>query len=266
MKLIILNLFLIFFTTHANDYEYTQFGTTLKVLGQSGKVSIGRGDKKVQFQVDYISEVDETGAEVGKTGRIKHSINTMATQSFIFDNLKETTFQNVTTHEFSFRTSINDIGKLKVDTIFIAEGGSLGTETETWKVSSGDIKFNIELSDWTFCPVSCSEGIAKYIDLGIEIKGNKQENKGNQTIDIGDATVELSNRVNVDGVEIFMPAGYPKVETKGSKQLFMFRFPTFQNKLIYDPLIQLTSTSNGYKSMSFSLSMFVIAWSLISII
>lgn len=266
MKWVVLNLFLIFFTSYANEYEYTQFGTNLKVLGQSGKVSIARGDKKVQFQVDYISEVDENGFEVGKTGNNKHSINTMATQSFIFDNIKETSFQNVTTHEFSFRTDINGIGKLKVDTIFIAEAGSLGTETETWKVSSGDVKFNIELSDWTFCPTSCSGGTAKYIDLGIEIKGNKRENKGNQTIDIGDATVELSNRVNVDGVEIFMPAGYPKIETKGLKQLFMFRFPTFQNKLIYDPVIQLTSTSNGYKSMSLSFYVFVIAWSLISII
>ena len=34
-----------------------------------------------------------------------------------------------------------------------------------------------------------------------------------------------------------MPDSYPKFETEGTKQLFVFRFPKFNNKVVYDPTV-----------------------------
>lgn len=34
-----------------------------------------------------------------------------------------------------------------------------------------------------------------------------------------------------------MPGNYPAFETQGNKQLFVFRFPTFLNRVVYDPTV-----------------------------
>lgn len=222
-------------------------GTSVEVLGQSGKARIIRGNKVVTMQVDYLSEVDASDNEVGQVSNPKHTIQSFATQDFTFSPLVEKQFQNMTAREFAFETPINTIGNMNIVTVLLNEEGTVGTETETWNVSPGDVKWNIELSDWTFCN-PCSDGTAKYIDVGIEIKGTKSESKGNQTVDLGDATLELSNRVVVDGKEEFMASGYPKVVTKGVKDLYIFRFPKFTTKATYDPLLQLsTVANNGHK-------------------
>lgn len=256
---IVLCLFL--YKSSALDVEHQ--GTSIQVLGQSGKAKITRGANSVQFQVDYISEMDVSGTEVGKQGALeqKHGVNSMATQEFTFTNIIDKVYKNVSTKEFSFDSSVNAIGKIKVVVMIMDEDSTVGTETETWKVSAGDIKFNIELFDWSFCD-PCADGTATYVDVGVEIKGSKQENIANQTIDLGGAIMELSNRIVVDGVEVNMPDGYPKTVTKGSKQLFMFRFPKFNVHALYDPVLQLSDTSSS-SSIQYSINM---VWVFISLV
>ena len=214
-------------------------GTSIQVLGQSGKATITRNGKDITMQVDYLSEVDASGNEVGKVD--KHSVNSFATQSFTISPLRDVVYQNVSAKEFTFETPIYDIGKLQLDTLLLGNDGSVGTETEIWNVRPGDLKWNIHLSEWTFCN-PCADGIAEFVDVGIEIKGQK-ETKSNTTVDLGSATLQLSNRVTVDGVERDMPNDYPKVVTKGSKQLYVFRFPTFETSATYDPLLQMSTGS-----------------------
>lgn len=227
-------LFIIPFVTA--DLTHSKGGTSINVLGQSGKVKITRDNTEITLQVDYLYEVDASGNKVGKYGQNKHSVESFATQSFTFSPL--TSKENL--DEFTFETPVYSIGKLKLRTMLYNQSGTVGTETETWNVASGDIKFNIELSDWTFCN-PCGDGTALYIDVGIEIKGKDSIPKGNKTIDLGGATLELSNRVVIDGSEINMPESYPQIETQGSKQLYVFRFPKFTNTVIYDPLLQLSA-------------------------
>jgi len=249
MRLVILLIICCIFTVQSQTtHEYE--GTSVEVLGQSGKARITRGDSVVTMQVDYLSEMDSSGNEVGKVGNPKHTIQSFATQDFTFGPLVQKQFQNNSAHEFMFETPINTIGKMRIITILLHNQGEIGTETETWTVSPGDVKWNIELSDWTFCN-PCSDGTAEYIDVGIEIKGTKSESKGNQTIDLGDATLELSNRIVVDGTEEFMANSFPRVETKGSKQLYIFRFPKFNTMATYDPLLQMSQTNlanTGHKN------------------
>lgn len=239
MKYLLLLLFIV--QVHAN-VSHTAQGTTIKVLGQSGKATVTRSES-ITFQVDYLNELNSNGEIVGKTGAVKHSVNTFATQSFEFTNLQSTTYQNKSVEHFSFYSPIYSIGKLKVVVMIMKQETTVGTDNETWSVSPGDIKFNIEMYDWTFCK-PCLDGTASHIEIGLEIKGSKSESKSNKTIDIGGATLELSKRVNVDGSEIDMIDGYPQLLTKGSKQLFIFRFPTFLDKLVYDPVITMDSTTS----------------------
>ena len=242
MKYIVILLLISY--AHA-DVTHNSQGTSIKVLGQSGKATITRSES-ITFQVDYLNELDSTGKIVGKTGATKHSINTFATQDFQFTNLISTSYQNKSVDQFDFLSPIYSIGKLKVVVMIMKQDTSVGTANETWTVSPGDVKFNIELYDWTFCN-PCSDGTASYLELGLEIKGSKSVSKGNKTIDIGGGTLELSKRVNIDGSEIDTIDGYPQLITKGSKQLFVFRFPTFSDKLIYDPVINMDSTSDAFR-------------------
>lgn len=231
---------LTFLELHMCQTIHNYAGTTVEVLGQSGKARITRGQSECTFMTDYLAEVDGTGNEVCKTSNPKHSIQTFATQDFTFSTLVERKFQNLTAREFAFETPINTIGKLKIVTVLFNEEGSVKTETETWNVNPGDLKWNIELTDWTFC----DQGTTEFIDVGVEIKGSKNEAKGNQTTDLGDAVLQLSNRIIVDGKEEYMTSGYPKVVQSGSqKQLYIFRFPKFSTTATYDPLLQLVSSN-----------------------
>ena len=41
-----------------------------------------------------------------------------------------------------------------------------------------------------------------------------------------------------------MPDGYPKLETTGSKQTFIFRFRKFDESALYDPIVALGDTGS----------------------
>lgn len=240
------------------DVSHNSSGTTIDVLGQSGKVKVFRNGQEWSMQVDFLSEMDQFDNEVGNIGQDKHSVNSFATQSFTFSPLSDKDYKNTSVKEFTFETPVYSIGKLKLVTMLIGGSGSMGTETESWSVSPGDMKWNIELSDWTFCN-PCADGTAKFIDVGIEVKGSKNEAKGNKSVDLGGATLQLSNRVVIDGVETNMANNYPKLITRGSKQLYVFRFPKFNTKAVYDPLLQLSDSSNGNGKLGYTWSLFIIS-------
>lgn len=265
----------------AADKEFKSNSTVIKVLGNSGKFTVkppkGSG---AMVTFDYLYELDSTGAEIGNSGNTKHSIQTFASQSFTFGNPTPTVYQNVSTTQLDFETKISStVGTLKISTYIFGENGNVGTQTESWAVKKGDVKFNIELSGWTWCAGNnCKQGntpkTGAYIDVAIEIKGkNSAEKKkgGNSTYDLGDkVNLELSNQVLVDGAWQSMPSGYPKVTTKGGKTLFVFRFPKFSNKAVYDPILGLSEsedspsqeTSGAGKMFSSSLASLLVITSL----
>lgn len=222
------------------DITYNAHDTSIKVLGQSGKVELTHVDSSVQFQVDYLREVDTDGNTVGKSGQNKHSIETFASQNFDFSSVDRVTYKNVSTDKFRFSSMINSIGMLEIDTFLIVSESQVKTETESWNVNPGDVKWNIVLSDWSWCN-PCNEGMGSMIDLGIELKSQISSNS-NQTVSFIGSKMHLSSRVVVDGVEIDMPEGYPHIVTKNNKQLVKFRFPKFNSKLIYDPVISFQTS------------------------
>lgn len=249
MKLLTLFLVVLCKFTIAEDVEQSEAGTTVKVLGQSGKIRVEHAGSPVTIDFDSLSEISATGAVVGNEGANKHSVNSFATQNFVFTPVVEEPYLGVPVKKFTFESPIYSIGHLRIVCMLIQENATINTGTEAWDVSKGDMKFNIELRDWTFCS-PCSDGIAEFVEINIEIKSNKEitEGESKKTVDLGGAQMQLAQEVTVDDAKVVMPSGFPKVISKGSKQIFVFRFPKFSNALSYDPLLQLNpNTSNAQK-------------------
>jgi len=268
------------------DKKIANGDLTIDVKGKSGKFSIerqnlGKGKKKstVSVNVDSVTEVDSKGKVVGKTGKVKHSIKSLANQDFTFTVAKEDVVAgaNATAKatRVTFDATLDTGSNLVIETLLISSKGTVGTDTETWTVLPGDLKWNIALSNWTWCN-PCKEGDGAFVDVDLEIKGSKKEPKArekgkkmhddkdeegkkkrrlkshvkadqkpkkNKGFDLGDgAILELSDQILVDGAWSSMPDGYPKYTAKGSKQIYTFRFPKFKDTAFYDPIVGFSST------------------------
>ena len=110
-----------------------------------------------------------------------------------------------------------------------------------------DVKFNVNLSNWSFCDEStgicANSGSAAYVDIAMTVTGSAETPE----VDENDASIYnlgggvpfiLSNQVIVDGIADAMPPGFPRVEqTDADGTFFVFRFPRFSETLVYDPIV-----------------------------
>lgn len=219
-------------------------------MGQSGKMSIyatdvGESDPaKVMVEMDAIQEVDASGTELGTTGPLgqKHGINTFATQAFTFSPPEEVMVGSANATKVTFSTQVNQVGHLKVETFMMTSSGTVGPED--WPVTYGDVKWNIVLSNWTFCKATdsgtCKNKEGEFVDLVIAVKGQAAapSSVDDDSYDLGGGKkLDLTPIVEIDGTETTMPDGYPKIVTRGGKQMFVFRFPKFTSSAVYDPLV-----------------------------
>lgn len=76
--------------------------------------------------------------------------------------------------------------------------------------------------------------------------------------------VALAGQCKVDGQFKPMAPGFPKVEERGQKQLFIFRCPKFNNSLVIDPMLDLPEEDEGSgdsdhaSSIHFNVSLFFV--------
>ncbi|XP_076088901.1 uncharacterized protein LOC143059307 [Mytilus galloprovincialis] len=241
-------------------------GVYVKVLGQSGKIMMSRSENiesdenRVTVEMDEIKETDLSGNPVGAGGSpaTKHSFNTFANQQFEYSEVGDGEFENISAKTFNFSATIDNGAKLVVDVYIFTENGTYSLNGENTTVSEGTVKFNIFIENWKFCGdtgVTCSKGstteIGKYVDFTIAIKGKgaapqKKTGGGKKTTadeyDLGSgSSVIISDKVQYDGNGDWVPTptGYPKLEQKGSKTLFVFRFDKFSKSVLYDPQVDL---------------------------
>eukprot|EP00438_Fugacium_kawagutii_P004324 Skav229432 [mRNA] locus=scaffold2297:428272:429408:+ [translate_table: standard] len=224
----------------------------VNVQGQSGKFTIvpkGSSGNSVGIRVtmDAIREVDSAGVPVGQSGRVKHSLNTFASQAFAVSEVEQVTLGSVSAAKISFESTISSIGSLGVDTYLIASSGAVGMDNESWSVDVGDLKWNILLWDWTWCgdpEASCKNGeVGDAIELDITVQnmgGGSASKKGDSDTTVslgGSAELQLSTEVQTDCTWEQMADGYPMVTTQGSGTTITFRFPRFESSSLYDPVI-----------------------------
>jgi len=147
-----------------------------------------------------------------------------------------------------------------VDTIIVLGHGVVGPESESWEVWPGDLKWNIRFPSWTWCgdeakanEVRCKQGqteeVGAFLDLDIEVKGSlsttSNDGGGKEKYGLGGGVdLLLTKKVTIDGMETEMPGDYPKVEMKGQKQVFKFRFPKFSQNATYDPILTMSSSDS----------------------
>lgn len=334
----------------------------IKVMGQSGKFKFydtSSDAKAVTVAMDALAEVAADGVTaVGASGKIKHSINTFAAQAFTTVANTAASVGGVRASQLTFKTSIKGMANtsLVIDTFLFTDSGIVGTPTERWPVSKGDLKFNLLLNDWEWCGCAKGQGeeVGAFVDIMIAVSGGgdaadtdatatteaggdkaktdkvdtaggkpdtsdpaedkerpgggkkatateqsptgaaaqaeptaapKNPNKGGngggkrlardlqygpvrreannattvsntssavataaptpatpaiiskKQIKLGGLNIHLSDQIQIDGKWTAMAAGYPKVEAKGAKMIFTFRFPKFKHEAKYDPLI-----------------------------
>jgi len=171
------------------------------------------------------------------------SRNNFANTNFEFSSSYSTVVSGLAAQAIRFSTPlVGGVATLIVTTfIFLEKGAITPTDTETFNVQAGSVKFNIELKDWPFCNVSetpeniCGGDFGSYVDFGINIEGASAPGANVST----DADLLLSNKVSMDGSWQMLPAGYPRAEAKdGAKRIFYtFRFPRFTSTALYDPII-----------------------------
>ena len=239
-------------TTVAPDENATEVPVEVNVQGQSGKFTIvpkGSSGNSVGIRVtmDALREVDSAGVEVGKTGSVKHSIQSFATQDFTVGSVEQVTVNGVSAAKVSFDSPISSIGNLGVDTYLMAESGSVGMNNDSWSVDIGDLKWNIRLWGWTWCgdaAASCRSGeVGDAVELDITVQnmggGSASQKAGsNKTVSLGgSAELQLSSDVQTDCSWVPMADGYPMVTTQGSSTTITFRFPRFESSSLYDPVI-----------------------------
>lgn len=132
-------------------------------------------------------------------------------------------------------------GILRFDTYIMETEGTVTTDTETFNVQPGDVKFNIDLSSWTFATNT------EYVEVTLVIKGkgDKITKTEENTFNLGgNVPLILSGRVVVDGVETSMPAGFPTYRQNGNKYTFFFRIPRFTTSATYDPVLKYSNAGD----------------------
>jgi hypothetical protein len=241
-------------------------GLVVDILGQSGKMNLQNNNRTVQITMDALREVDANGNTVGNTGSKKHSINSFASQQFIFGirDYYTTLFTfNSTTNEtvpeaanglrVDFSSTLHEDdeqprSRLKVQALLVSQGGIAGDAQGNWTVSPGDFKWNIWFEDWLW------HSSAAFVELDIEVKGANAaptQSNGDLTYDLGDdATLDLRSDYELsDGTSVSMPDGYPRVTTQGSKTIFTFKFARNEGVDIkYDPLISFAAITEAPSS------------------
>lgn len=241
-------------------------GIEVKFLGRSGKFEIyskavGEGDKnKLTFEIDELREMDAEGNEVGAKANPKHQLKDFKKTEFEFTRTSDVLVGTAKAHKISFTSNITAVGYLKVDTYLIRTEGEVGVnltdpDADVWDTFAGDVKFNIELSEWKWCgsdgTVCENKGInevGEFIELDIELKSftapqeappkRGKGGKGEQNFELGgNISLDLTSALIVDGSMSWMPEGYPKTTTKKGKQIFTFKFPKFSDRATYDPIL-----------------------------
>lgn len=240
------------------DEEAEAGGIKIKFSGKGGKFKIYSKDKedktKIEIEVEKVSEVDAEGNEIKE-----HTVNSVASQDFDFTVNSSAELEGIEAHLIKFQTDLeksgNKFGAITVDTYLMKGEGEVGPnmsdpESVRWSVGAGSLKFAIELEDWDWDPSGM------YVDVELEVKTKSKAKKGkggkgkggkgrDKDYDLGgDSIIELTADVDIDGEYAEMPEDYPKYKEKGNKEYFIFRFPKFNERAKYDPVIEVDVNSD----------------------
>ena len=175
-----------------NDKEKQLGNYKLKILGQSGKIRLSysnntenfRESSSIDIDFDSLIERNQSGQEVGKSGKQKHSFNNFAQLDFQITDFIETKFQNLSVFQTSLVVEkFLESSKFTAFVYIFNETGSIDTGAgNIVSVNKGTLKFSVLINNWSFClnntfvaDANCVQGqnveVGSFIDFTINIKG-----------------------------------------------------------------------------------------------
>ena len=98
-----------------------------------------------------------------------------------------------------------EVGNMAVDMALPENDGEIDIDGEKQKLKKGDLKFNIELTEWNWCGDEGEDGAAAFLDVYIEVNSthrpkmrNGQSASAPASFDLGDnTTMSFSGKVRV---------------------------------------------------------------------
>lgn len=232
------------------DKNETEGGIKVEFKGRSGKFLFKREGTKERTEV-RLKKVIVMDANEDKKCREDDAKDFTAE---INESAKMPGPDGVEAHQVKFMANLGDWGKVVMDTYLAKAEGETGLNidgAETFPVKQGNLKFNIELYDFTESAWGANGGCkeATHVDVELDIKSAKGKgNKGKgasgkgrrQDDDIGDDfLLQFDAEISIDGNLTLMPEGYPAYQGDGGGKThkYTFRVPKFEDKMVYDPNI-----------------------------
>lgn len=233
----------------------------------------------VVMGLDYIWEKNAEGEAVGiKQGPKSDGAEQNHGDRRLFDRgMRYEVHRNVTIgeargHQITYRNDLEGIGTFRMDLYLLEEAGDVGPDltdanAARWGGVPGTVKFNFALENWTWCgtgesDASCGGKEGQYIDVQMRVQARsanfsrksnpRGRGRGRTSFELGDAIdLDLTNEVLADGSLAEMPEGYPMMEERERRwrgrpvSVLTFRFPKFNEEMIYDPIVEEEEEEGG---------------------
>ncbi|KAL9988167.1 hypothetical protein ACROYT_G002575 [Oculina patagonica] len=235
------------------------------------------------FEVESLQEIDAQGMPVGMSGgpsARSHGLSNLPAeiQKFTFSPLdNSSTYKGIPVKRVNLSVPLaGPQANLKLMVFVFLREGNIDFGNETFRVQTGTMKFNIEISDWNFCGMNnetCTNNnnqneIGQYLDMNLSIKSmaepeeveDSEEQRGKKPavcvdeenpdemdddcpriFKMGGNSEMLLNKGVLTGNNEYVPfpPGFPKLVTTQTSKLFTFRIPRFNNTVLLDPSVNL---------------------------
>jgi len=239
------------------------------------------------FPVENGHAPDQSGMGMGKSDHFDHKVDSFDKRSFqVSAPVVGTAFGiNATTTTLTATLGESNNANVTLQVIIFAEAGNIvvgddvsaGGLFETFAVSAGTMKFNIEIDNWPFCDgvhndVGCHDAstVGKYLEATIRVKTNNNASipdgagfdrhqrpesghKGTGPLELPEeislafdtSKMIVSQLVRLDNSWVGLPTGYPTIELdQDNETVISIRFPTAAS-IHYDPIVDLNSGNSA---------------------
>ena len=120
----------------------------IELIGNNTKGTFSNtNEDRLTFEVDEINEKDSQENVVGKTGPKKHSVNSLASQSFTFTKVDNVSYyQGIKVINVNLSAYLSGPqATLDVMVFLFLESGNVTFGNESFSVYKGTLKFNIKV-------------------------------------------------------------------------------------------------------------------------
>ena len=175
------------------DQDMAMDKSRVKIVSDSGEIQFQRqlGDAStltdpVKIKMAQVVQVDAAGTEVATCSKLPSApqipmkkFNGFAGKAFNIEGMRNAqALPNAGSMKASmtkFAADLGaDVGKMSIDLALAEEAGEVSIAGEKQALKKGDMKFNMELSEWNWCGTAGQSGAAAFLDVYIEVTSKQQ--------------------------------------------------------------------------------------------